>query len=91
MDIFAGLTAPQVDRKIQDKTVLDNIRNICRFLDEMLLKMKKAPGTTTTVTVVTDVRTDSGQLQKKTKLLTLIDGSITSVGTESAWTDAGAV
>jgi hypothetical protein len=91
MDIFAGLTAPQINRDIQDQAVQDNIRNICRFLDEMLIKMKKSPGTSTTVTVVTDVRTNAGQLQKKTKLLTLVDGVVSSVGTESDWVNAGAV
>ncbi len=53
----------------------------------------KSTGTTTSYTVVTDVQvTASGltyKLQKKTRTITLEDGQVTAVGTESAWTDSG--
>ena len=91
MDIFAGLTAPQVKPGIKDEPTESTLKNICRFLDEMLIKMKKYGGASETITIVTDVRTDSGQLQKKTRSIVLRDGGVDSVGTESSWTNAGAV
>lgn len=43
-------------------------------------------GQTTTVTVVTDTRMNSGQLEKKTQLLTYTAGLLTAKGAESEWT-----
>ena len=44
-------------------------------------------GITTTQTVVSDVRDNSGQMQKKTRLLTFTNGLLTAQGAESDWTD----
>ena len=44
-------------------------------------------GQTTTATVVTDVRQDGTQLQKKTQLLTYTGGLLTAKAAESAWTN----
>jgi hypothetical protein len=44
-------------------------------------------GVSGTVTVVTDLRYDSGTLQKKTRSLTYSGGIITTIGSESAWTN----
>jgi hypothetical protein len=44
--------------------------------------------TSTSLTLVTDVRTNSGVLEKKTRTFDIRGGVITSVGTESAWTTA---
>jgi len=44
-------------------------------------------GITTTQTVVSDVRDNAGQMQKKTVLLTFTNGLLTAQGAESAWTD----
>lgn len=44
-------------------------------------------GQTTTVTVVTDTRMNSGQLQKKTQVLTYKNGLLTDKAAESDWTD----
>jgi hypothetical protein len=44
-------------------------------------------GITTTQTVVSDTRMSSGQLQKKTRLLTYTNGLLTAQGAESDWTD----
>lgn len=44
-------------------------------------------GITTTQTVVSDTRMNSGQLQKKTRLLTYTNGLLTAQGAESDWTD----
>lgn len=43
-------------------------------------------GQTTTVTVVTDTRMNSGQLEKKTQVLTYTAGLLTAKGAESEWT-----
>ena len=44
-------------------------------------------GITTTQTVVSDVRDNSGQMQKKTRLLTFTNGLLTAQGAESDWTN----
>ena len=44
-------------------------------------------GITTTQTVVSDTRMSSGQLQKKTRLLTYTNGLLTAQGAESDWTN----
>jgi hypothetical protein len=44
-------------------------------------------GITTTQTVISDTRMNSGQLQKKTQLLTFTNGLLTAQGAESDWTD----
>jgi hypothetical protein len=44
-------------------------------------------GQTTTQTVVSDTRMSSGQLQKKTRLLTFTNGLLTAQGAESDWTN----
>jgi hypothetical protein len=44
-------------------------------------------GITVTDTIVTDIRMNEGQLQKKTKTITFKDGIRTSTGAESDWTD----
>jgi hypothetical protein len=44
-------------------------------------------GITVTDTIVTDIRMNDGQLQKKTKTITFKDGIRISTGTESDWTD----
>lgn len=44
-------------------------------------------GQTTTATIVTDVRDNAGQLQKKTQLLTFTNGLLTAKDDESDWTD----
>jgi len=44
-------------------------------------------GITTTQTVVSDVRDNAGQMQKKTRLLTFTNGLLTAQGAESDWTD----
>lgn len=43
-------------------------------------------GQTTTVTVVTDVRDNAGQMEKKTQVLTFTSGLLTTKADESAWT-----
>lgn len=45
-------------------------------------------GVTETVTVVTDTRMNSGQLQKKTQVLTYKNGLLTNKAAESDWTDS---
>lgn len=47
--------------------------------------MKEAGAQSGSVTVVTDIRDNAGQLQKKTQSLTYTNGVLTAVGTESAW------
>ena len=44
-------------------------------------------GQTTTQTVVTDIRMNDGQLQKKTRTNTYTNGLLTTEGSESDWTD----
>ena len=44
-------------------------------------------GVSETKTVVTDVRSNAGQMQKKTQTMTYTNGILTSVGVESDWTD----
>jgi hypothetical protein len=44
-------------------------------------------GQTTTATIVTDVRDNAGQMQKKTQLLTFTAGLLTAKGAETDWTD----
>lgn len=44
-------------------------------------------GQSSTFTVVTDSRIDGTQLQKKTRSLTFTKGLLTTVGSESAWTN----
>ena len=40
----------------------------------------------TTATIVTDVRDNAGQIEKKTQLLTFTNGLLTTQGAESNWT-----
>ena len=44
-------------------------------------------GQTTTATIVTDVRDNAGQMQKKTQVLTFTSGLLTTKGAESDWTN----
>jgi len=44
-------------------------------------------GQDATITVVTDVRSNGGQMQKKTKTLTFSKGILITDGEESDWTD----
>ena len=46
-------------------------------------------GQTTSYTVVSDLNKVGSMLQKKTRLITLEAGIVTSVGDESAWIDVG--
>ena len=46
-------------------------------------------GQTTTITVVTNLNKSGYILQKKERTLTLTNGIITDIGTESAWIDVG--
>jgi hypothetical protein len=49
--------------------------------------VKWLAGATLTLNVVTDVRMGNGNYtQKKTRQLTVVEGVITAIGTESGWT-----
>ena len=43
-------------------------------------------GATGSFSVVSDIRNNSGTIEKKTRTITVSGGYVTSVGTESAWT-----
>jgi len=43
-------------------------------------------GVSGTYTVVSDIRNNSGTIEKKTRTITIVRGHITSVSAESAWT-----
>lgn len=91
MSLFSGLLPPKLEFGVEQGPIRTTLLSLVKFCNELLLKARRASGVGGTVTVVTDVRTNAGQLQKKSRDLTLIDGIITDTGTETDWTDAGAV
>jgi hypothetical protein len=91
MDIFAGLQAPIMLKDLEDKPTQEQFNEIIKCVDDILLKAKKFGGVSSTQVMVTDVRTNAGQLQKKSRTVTLVNGIITSLGTETDWVNAGAV
>ena len=86
MDIFQGILPPELPVKFDDSNIMDYHTKISKTLHEIFNKAKRFKGDSGTVSMVSNLRFNATVLEKKTITLTIVDGIITTVGTESDWT-----